>query len=1009
MAENQQTYKTTIEVETKGGENVELLNRTISTSIGEFDNLNEAISKTQDTLGKLDPQKDAAKFKELSKELSDLKDRLRDTEVQSVRFTEALAAQPGVIGFVGQSLEGLRGTFQVFMANPIIAVLAGIAGAFLALRESLTRTEEGQAKLTKITEGLTKILNGLFAIIEPIAMQLADLVGGLLENEKVMDGLSKTVGVLTGVFTTLFGTLKEVAGFVINTLVNNFKTLIGVAKGAGDVIAGVFTFDWDRIKEGANAAFDAVKEGVKGTVDNVKDLGNGIVTAAVDGFKAGEEQFNKGFKRLTESEKEAAEKAKEEREKREEERLRLLEQAEKTKTDLYLKLQKEREDEISKKEEEFNQSLLENEKKYNEDLAKLKEEAAKVGISNLSDVEALEKAGLGELIELNRDYYDEQKRLRDEFNADILAIDKKYDDLIIAEQKNLTEKEVTALEEAQRVQTEIYLSLLDDRNRELYEKEQKYLEDVSALKDANATEFLLVEENYQRELDKLRKEGASQSDILALEGEYQANLEALKKKSADNLINLETNYREEVKEITTKYDEEAIAKQEEQIAKQREVLDGLTEYRSVEIELQFTRNENAFNREVAAINEREQLLVNAAKMAGDALLANEKLTEEQRVQIINQTNEQISQIEAQASADRLAAQQNRFQQRLAVIDAEEQNLLANINESQRLLLEGVNQAEAQLLSNTQLTEEERNRIKQESEDKRTAIAFQGEQQRELLANEFAERRKEVQLIEDEDKLLRIESELYQLGNTFDRQRELIAEKEALLLEQEGLTEDQRTAIRRAAAEERMAIDQMELEAKAEVQLALFDLIGQFGGFLKQIAGENKKLQIAAVIAEQVAAIGRIIVSTAIANAKAVAASPLTFGQPWVAINTATAAIGIASSIAAGVKAVRDIKNSDKEGASAGSGGGSGLPRPKAPSVSGASNVEIPQVGATADTNQTGSQIAETIAASQASATDKVTSTMQEGKDKPIKAYVVSGDISSQQALDRRTTNSATFG
>jgi len=270
MAENQETYKTTIEVETKdAAKNVDLLNKTVSTSLGEFDNLNEAISKTQDTLGKLDPK--SAEFKELSSELSDLKDNLRDTEIQSVRFTEALAAQPGVIGFVGQSIEGLRGTFQVFMANPIIAVLAGIAGAFLALRESLTRTEEGTAKLNKIVDGFTKILNGLFAIIEPIAMQLADFAIGILENEKVLDGLSKTVGVVTGVFTTLLGTLQSVGGFIVNTLITNFKTLIGVAKGAGDVIAGVFTFDWNRIKEGANAAFDAVTEGVKGAVNNVKD------------------------------------------------------------------------------------------------------------------------------------------------------------------------------------------------------------------------------------------------------------------------------------------------------------------------------------------------------------------------------------------------------------------------------------------------------------------------------------------------------------------------------------------------------------------------------------------------------------------------------------------------------------------------------------------------------------------------------------------------------------------
>jgi hypothetical protein len=31
-----------------------------------------------------------------------------------------------------------------------------------------------------------------------------------------------------------------------------------------------------------------------------------------------------------------------------------------------------------------------------------------------------------------------------------------------------------------------------------------------------------------------------------------------------------------------------------------------------------------------------------------------------------------------------------------------------------------------------------------------------------------------------------------------------------------------------------------------------------------------------------------------------------------------------------------------------------------------------------------------------------------GAQKPLKAYVVSGDISSQQALDRRTNRAATF-
>lgn len=790
MAENEKTYKTTIEVDTKdAAKNMELLEKTVDTSLGSFDNLNEAISKTQDTLGKLDPK--SAEFKELSKELSTLKDNLRDTEIQSVRFTEALAAQPGVIGFVGQSLEGLRGTFQVFMANPIIAVLAGIAGAFLALRESLTRTEEGQKKLTKITSGFTKILNGLFAIIEPIAMALADLVIGLFESESVMNGVSKVVGVLTGVFTTLFGTLKSVAGFIIGTLVNNFKTLIGVAKGAGEVIAGVFSFDWDRIKEGANAAFDAVKEGVKGTVDNVKELGNGIVDAAVDGFNAGEKQFKEGFSRLTEAEKEEAEKAEEERKKREEERKK-------------------------------------------------------------------------------------------------------------------------ALEEAQKVQTEAYLALLDDRNRELYLREEKYQEDLKKLKEAGITDFTQLEEVY----------------------------------------------RKDVQAINDKYDAEAIAKQEEQIAKQKEVLDGLTEYRAIENELNFQRNEEQFNREIAQINDKEKMLLSIAG-----------LSEEERDRIQNE-----------ASLRREQAQRDRYQRRIDILNEQEANFLANVNQTEQLLLQ-----------NEQLTE-----------DERTAIKLQAEQQRTQIQLDFTQQRRDVRTAELDDELLSLDSELANLATTYDRRLEIVNEKEQLLLEQEGLTEAQRTEIVRAAAQEREAIRQEELQAQADIQNASLDLLGQFGSFLQQIAGENKKLAIAGVIAEQAAAIGKIVVNTSIANAKAVAASPLTFGQPFVAINTISAGIGIASAIAAAVKAVREIKASDK-GAPAGK---TAVPRPAAPASAASS---IPQIASTDGEANTGAQIAETIAATQQASTERVAGTMEKQSDKPLKAYVVSGDVSSQQALDRRVTQSATFG
>lgn len=99
---------------------------------------------------------------------------------------------------------------------------------------------------------------------------------------------------------------------------------------------------------------------------------------------------------------------------------------------------------------------------------------------------------------------------------------------------------------------------------------------------------------------------------------------------------------------------------------------------------------------------------------------------------------------------------------------------------------------------------------------------------------------------------------------------------------------------------------------------------QFGNALTDLAGENKELAIAGVVISQAAAIGQIISQTGIANAKAVAASPITGGMPWVAINTASAALSIASAIKAGASSINQIRNASSSGGGAVS---AGLPAP----------------------------------------------------------------------------------
>jgi hypothetical protein len=181
-----------------------------------------------------------------------------------------------------------------------------------------------------------------------------------------------------------------------------------------------------------------------------------------------------------------------------------------------------------------------------------------------------------------------------------------------------------------------------------------------------------------------------------------------------------------------------------------------------------------------------------------------------------------------------------------------------------------------------------------------------------------------------------------------------------------------------------------MQAKHEINMAYLGLFEQFGNLLGQIAGKNKGLAIAGIVISQAAAIGQIIANTAIANAKSVAASPLTVGQPWVTINTISAGLSIASTVAAAAKSISQI-NSQPGGSGGGGSAGGGASSAKMPTPPTVSGAAAPQVQTSGGMNPN-TQIAQTIGAA----------------SKPMRAYVVAGDVSSQQALDRRTTRAATF-
>ena len=291
-----------------------------------------------------------------------------------------------------------------------------------------------------------------------------------------------------------------------------------------------------------------------------------------------------------------------------------------------------------------------------------------------------------------------------------------------------------------------------------------------------------------------------------------------------------------------------------------------------------------------------------------------------------------------------------------------------------------------------------------AEDKRKKDEEQAEKDKEKLLKKQEEERG-ILLIGLQEKLEALDAENARIDGDFEadllrlaEQKNILREQEAIELQNTELTEFQKTEIRKKYADARKGIvdDEIATEkaaaaAKQEINMAYLQLFEQFGNTLGQLAGKNKALAIAGIVISQAASIGQIIANTGIANAKAVAASPLTFGAPWVLINSISAGLSIAATIAGAVKSIQQINSAASQAGVTGGGGGG--------SVGAAPNIPTPRVGSTAaPTIQTGggmnptTQIGQTIAASQS----------------PIKAYVVSGEVSSQQALDRRTSRAATF-
>jgi|TARA_R110000737_G_scaffold65252_3_gene93036 hypothetical protein len=192
--------------------------------------------------------------------------------------------------------------------------------------------------------------------------------------------------------------------------------------------------------------------------------------------------------------------------------------------------------------------------------------------------------------------------------------------------------------------------------------------------------------------------------------------------------------------------------------------------------------------------------------------------------------------------------------------------------------------------------------------------------------------------------------------------------------------DEEEALRKKEKDDKEIEDEKALAAaKKAIQDGVLGVVEKGIGVAKDLAGKNKKVQKALLIAENAAGIAKILINTAAANAASVAASPLTGGLPWVAINTISGALGVASAISATSKGLKALG-----GGSAGS-----APTPKGEGASAAPKPPSFNIVGASDTNQ----LADAVAGQE---------------NQPVQAYVVANDVTSAQSLQNNIVEGSTI-
>ncbi len=229
VAENQKAVNNLTTANKANAGSNEQLKAQLSVMTLEYNKLSEA-ERVNSTRGKelfTQINQTTEKLKSNEKAVGDNRREVGNYEGALKSAAGGLQQFGGAAGGAASSVTSLGTKLMALLANPIVAIVAAIVGAFMALKKAFMSNEEGQDKLAKVTQVVSTIFGKLFDLIRPLANFLFDTLGKAFEYiGKEVDKVAK------GIETSLrFLGFEDAA----NGVANYTSELKGAAKAAAAI------------------------------------------------------------------------------------------------------------------------------------------------------------------------------------------------------------------------------------------------------------------------------------------------------------------------------------------------------------------------------------------------------------------------------------------------------------------------------------------------------------------------------------------------------------------------------------------------------------------------------------------------------------------------------------------------------------------------------------------------------------------------------------------------------